>query len=229
MSGYDPYDPGGGGRGGRGRRKYVPYGEFEDLQEKMRRLMEAYQAHASEQDAFLFGTDAERRREAFRQNMMGQFRDMMPQVASMLNSGGMNGLGGGGMQQGMGMNPMMGQNPAMMPGMMNGMGGLGMGGMNPAAGAMGQMGMNPGMGMPPQAMAPPFMNQGFPGANPPGGPMGQPRNWHRKGRGPAMNPHAWNDEDMFDEEDWRMRPQRDWGGGGRPPWGEYVEPLFAQH
>ncbi|CAK1364763.1 unnamed protein product [Cercospora beticola] len=103
-SGYPPWpgmSGGGGGywdgeygsgagrhHGGRRSRRYVPWDQFEDLKSNFHQMAEQYQRHMSEQDAFLFGSDTDRRKEQYRQNMLNQLKEMMPQLAQMMYSGG---------------------------------------------------------------------------------------------------------------------------------------------
>lgn len=47
-------------------------------------MAEQYQRHISEQDTFLFGSDTDRRKEQYRQNMLNQLKEMMPQLVQMM-------------------------------------------------------------------------------------------------------------------------------------------------
>ncbi|KAI5361835.1 hypothetical protein Slin15195_G054860 [Septoria linicola] len=86
--GYWDGDYGGRHHGSGGRRsssrRYVGWDQFEDLKASFHRMAEQHQRHISEQDAFLFGSDADRRKEQYRQNMLNQLKEMMPQLAEMM-------------------------------------------------------------------------------------------------------------------------------------------------
>lgn len=162
-------------------------------------MAEQYQRHMSEQDTFLFGSDTDRRKEQYRQNMLNQLKEMMPQLVQMMmmtNTGQpttVNGmampmgmsmqmpLSGGGQQQQqqqsgnpsmMQMNPMQ-QAAAAAAAMNNNMNNNGMAGMmmnNPmAAAAAAMQGMNGGGGSIPQQMNPMMMMNGVGGGGGGGG------------------------------------------------------------
>lgn len=160
-------------------------------------MAEQYQRHMSEQDTFLFGSDTDRRKEQYRQNMLNQLKEMMPQLVQMMmmtNTGlptTVNGMAmpmgmsmqmplSGGGQQGnpsmMQMNPMQ-QAAAAAAAMNNNINNNGMAGMmmnNPmaAAAAAAMQGMNGGGGSIPQQMNPMMMMNGVGGGV--GGGMSMP-------------------------------------------------------
>ncbi|KAK4502191.1 hypothetical protein PRZ48_005616 [Zasmidium cellare] len=175
---------GGGGYGGPG----VGRGEFDrmqaEMEERFRRLGEEFSRGNEERDAFLFGSERERRKEMFQGNVLRMIQEMWPQLAQMAAAQGGGGMGMGVPGMGMGMQP---------PPPYGGFGGLPMGGGNMSMGGgggggmnwMGQMpnGMAPGMQMPQMPMHPnPMDPAGFP-----------PRFPHRRRRNFA---HA----DDFDED-----------------------------
>lgn len=222
--------------------RYVPWEQFEDLKSNMQHMAEQYQRYMSEQDAFLFGSDTDRRKEQYRQNMLNQFKEMMPQLVQIMS-------GGGGQQQqgmpGMPQQQQMSGFPAMpgmsMPGMqmpgqpmmqnpmqaMNGMAGV-----SPMAAAAAMQSMNGGM--PPQMMNP--MNGA--GMMPGMGGMEAAQNMGRRAR--RRNGFAL--DDGFDEDYDDFRPRRGFSkrrGGGGGNWrddddmlgglagnGEYVVPFL---
>ncbi|KAK5118441.1 hypothetical protein LTR62_002955 [Meristemomyces frigidus] len=162
----NPWQCGGGGgadsgsSSGRRHRQYATQFDFDKMQDeftaKLLSMQQEYQRERQERDAFLFGSEAERRQEQYKQRMLKMFQEMMPQLYGMTQMSGKGagaGMGGmSGMGMGGGMNPMMGgQAGGMMGGMEGGMpgfgggmsGGMG-GGINPmaAAGASPMMGMS---------------------------------------------------------------------------------------
>lgn len=165
-------------------------------------MAEQYQRHMSEQDTFLFGSDTDRRKEQYRQNMLNQLKEMMPQLVQMMmmtNTGQpttLNGMampmgmsmqmplsGGGQQQQQQQGNPsMMQMNPmqqaaaasaaAMNNNNNNGMAGMMMNNPMAAAAAAAMQGMNGGGGNIPQQMNPMMMMNGVGGGG--GGGMSMP-------------------------------------------------------
>ncbi|CAK4021761.1 Hypothetical predicted protein [Lecanosticta acicola] len=141
-------------RGGRLRRGDLERFQ-ESVEEKFRRMAEEYKGHLEERDAFLFGTEGERRREMYKDRMLKTLREVLP-----------------GLMQGPGPGP---QPNAPWPGGPGGMGwppngmGMGAGGINmPAPPQAGAFGMPPQMGAALPAPMPamnPMMN-GMPGMNP---------------------------------------------------------------
>lgn len=81
------------GGGGVGR------GEFErmqsEMEERFKRMAEEYARGNEERDAFLFGSERERRKEMFQGQIWRMIQEMWPQLASMASSGG--GMMGGAM------------------------------------------------------------------------------------------------------------------------------------
>ena len=211
----------------------------------MQHMAEQYQRHMSEQDAFLFGSDTDRRKEQYRQNMLKQLQEMLPQLVQMMSGNGQQQQQMPGMQQQMpvGMTAMPGiPMPGMqMPQMQNPMQAMnGMAGMNPMAAAAAMQNMS-GMGMPPQMMNS-MMNGGtMPGMMGNGGGMEAPQNMSRR----ARRRNCFAIDDGFDEDYEDFRPRRGFnkrrggGGGGGGNWrddddmlggfggnGEYVVPFL---
>lgn len=209
----------------------------------MQHMAEQCQRHMSEQDAFLFGSDTDRRKEQYRQNMLKQLQEMLPQLVQMMSGGnGQQGQAMPGMQQQPQMMPGMPMPGMQMPQMQNPMQAAaamnGMAGMNPMAAAAAMQNMSSGMGMPPQMMNP-MMNSGMmPGMMGNGGGMEAPQNMSRRAR--RRNGFAM--DDGFDEDYDDIRPRRGFnkrrGGGGGGNWrddddmlggfggnGEYVVPY----
>lgn len=230
MGGFDGSQSSGGG-GSHRKRRYPSWSEFERMQEsvedKLRRMAEEYQRHTQERDAYLFGTDADVRKERYRSNMLKTMQELMPQLAQMM-AGGPH-MGGGGMNMPMG--PMMGGPPGNMPpygmnpGGQNPWGGNGGGGVNHmAAAAQQQAAMNqPAWGGDPMMMGapPPMMEHGRRPSRFGGrgrkfvspmddGRFDQGLGGHMGGRSP------WDNDDMLG------------GGGGYGP-GEYVSSFIESN
>lgn len=151
--GFGGYSGGGGG----GRRNRCPtMHDFEKMrehvEERLERMHGEYTRRMTEQNAFLFGSEAERKQELYKQRMLKTLQEMMPQLSALMQMAQMGGLGGGGM--GLGTDPVMTAAAAArmqamglggMPAAFGGMGGLA-GGMNPlAGGGMGGLGAAAGL------------------------------------------------------------------------------------
>lgn len=198
-----------GGGGGVGR------GEFDrmqaEMEERFRRLNEEFSRGNEERDAFLFGSERERRKEMFQGNVLRMLQEMWPQLAQMAQMGGASGAGvAGGMMgmpgMGMGMPGMGMQPPPPYPGFppampMGGGPNMNMGG----GGGMNWMGGMPN-GMPQMPQMPPQMpmhnNMMDPGGPPPRFPYRRRRNF------------AHGDE--FDEDVHMLNPYGNMAGGPQP-------------
>ena len=211
-------------RGGPGRWHYPARSEFQQMwdsiDEKFHRMAEDYQRHVAEQEAFLFGSEMDHRKDQYRNNMLKTLQELMPQLSQMMAAHNMGGAGMNGMMG----NPMAGMNPGISP---FGVGMSTMPGMSPMGGLNHMHHPMAGMG--------PRNHSMMGGLNDYGMGMGRPSRFAVRGprRGSRL-PFG----DSFDEDDgyggsrgWRRRGRRRFdeddeddflGGFGN---GEYVFPV----